>query len=448
MKYFDIIIQNEPTNEPINFKIKVGMRDFSEVKLYIPKVDGKPTVLPKKRWYVYFYFRNPDTNKRQKFKYSCKINTYKTIADRKQAGQVWIDFYTLLLNQNFNPFNKAEVILKTFDEIELAAKEIKKKNEPQEKTFAEINYTVKSALEYAYNNKLGSWKDTTASDYKTRLGVFMEWVSLNSLTDLDITELKEVHIIAFINWLIKPKPEGRGVGGTSQDNYKRCLSGLFGKLVKDKIIPKNIVSEIETKKDDPIKNTPFTGYQVKDMRDYLLIHDIQLYYFIQFVIYTFLRPREIIRLTMEDINLREKYLQVETKTKRKQTKKLVGPIIDFLEGIDVNNLPSKAHLFTKNGVIEVWNAKEKTKVDYYGHKFEKVKTHFKFNKDYGIYSFRHTAAIDLFYSFMKQGSTEHEAILKLMPITGHATETALRNYLRDVGGMLPKDYGADYTLEF
>jgi hypothetical protein len=43
--------------------------------------------------------------------------------------------------------------------------------------------------------------------------------------------------------------------------------------------------------------------------------------------------------------------------------------------------------------------------------------------------------------------TEHESILN-DAITGHATETTLRNYLRDVGGMLPKDYGADYTLEF
>lgn len=446
MKHFDIFIQNEPTNEPVKIKIKVGMRDFSEVKLYIPKVNGKPSVLPGKRWYVYFYFRNPITNKIDtKIKDYCKINTYKTVADRKQAGQVWVDSYTVLLNQGFNPFDAPDVVVKTIGEIE---KKAKSQLKLEKKTFEEITYTVKTGLEYAYDNKLGSWKDTTASDYKTRLGVFMEWAALNSIEGKDITELKEVHIIAFINWLIKPKPEGRGVGGTSQDNYKRCLSGLIGKLVKDKIIPKNIVSEIETKKDDPIKNTPFTGYEVKAIRDYLLVNDMQLYYFIQFVIYTFLRPREIIRLTMEDINLREKYLQVETKTKRKQTKKLVGPIIDFLEGIDVNNLPSKANLFTKNGVIEVWDAKEKTKVDYYGHKFEKVKTHFKFNKDYGIYSFRHTAAIDLFYSFMKQGSTEHEAILKLMPITGHATETALRNYLRDVGGMLPKDYGADYTLEF
>ena len=81
-------------------------------------------------------------------------------------------------------------------------------------------------------------------------------------------------------------------------------------------------------------------------------------------------------------------------------------------------------------------------------RFNAVKLHFGFSAAYGIYSFRHTAAMDLYYSFLKQGLTEREAILKLMPITGHATEAALYNYLRDVGGMLPKDYGSDYTLEF
>lgn len=427
MKKFEIIIRSEPANEPVNIQIKMGTRDFSEVKLYIPKENGKPSVAPGKRWYVYFYYRNPTTNKMEKFKEYCGINAYKTVAERKQAGTGWVDAFNVLLNQGMNPFDKTALTPKTFDQL---------------------TYTVKTGLEYAYNNKLGSWKGATASDYKTRLGVFMEWVYLNSLENLDIRELKEVHAIAFMNWLIKPVPLGRGVGGTSQDNYKRCLSGLFGKLVKDKIIVKNIIAEIETKKDDPIKNTPFTGKEVKIIRDYLLENDKQLYHFIQFVIYTFLRPREIIRLTVEDINLKEKYLHVETKTKRKQVKKLVGPIISFLEEINVSKLPSKAHIFTNTGKVEVWTAIEKTKVDHFGHRFEKVKNHFGFNKDYGVYSFRHTAALDLFYSFMKQGMTEREAVLKLMPITGHASETALRNYLRDVGGMLPKDYGQDYTLEF
>lgn len=424
MKYLNLYFKNEPTNEPVKINIKVGMRDFSEVKIYIPKVDGKPSVAPNHRWYVYFYFRNPNTGKMQKFQHYCNINRYKTVKERKQAGQVWIDSFTLLLNQGLNPF--LVNVSPKFDE----------------------NYTVKEALNYAFENKIGSWKPNTANDYKTRLGVFLDWLETNDLHKKDIQQLKEVHIIAFMNWLIKPFPEGRGVGGTSQDNYKRCLSGLFGKLLKDKIITKNIISDITTKKDDPIKNTPFTGQQVKEIRDYLLENDKQLYHYIQFVIYTFLRPVEIVRLTVENINVNEKHLTVETKTKRKAIKKLIGPIIEFFESINIGQLPSKANVFTNTGSFEVWSASEKSKVDHFGNRFNKVKKHFKLGKEYGIYSFRHTAALDLYYSFTKQGLTEREAILKLMPITGHASENALRNYLRDVGGMLPKDYGSDYTLEF
>lgn len=325
MKNFSISIQNEPTNEPVIIQIKVGMRNFSEVKLYIPKLNGKPSVLPKHRWYIYYYFRNPVTDKMEKFQDYCKINRFKTFKERKECGQAWVNGYTVLLNQGFNPFDKLGIVPKQFEQTV---------------------YTVRTALEYAHNNKIGRWKKATADDYNTRMNVFLEWCSLNAIDAIDIRELKEIHIISFMNWLIMPLPKGRGVGGTSQDNYKRCLSGLFGKLVKDKIISKNLFLEMETKKDDPIKNTPFTGYEVAAIRDYLLANDLELYHFIQFVIYTFLRPREIIRLTVEDINLREKYLRVETKTKRKAIKKLVGPIITFFENINVASLPSKANIFT------------------------------------------------------------------------------------------------------
>ena len=43
--------------------------------------------------------------------------------------------------------------------------------------------------------------------------------------------------------------------------------------------------------------------------------------------------------------------------------------------------------------------------------------------------------------FVKQGNTQLEAILKLMPIIVHASEATLRNYLHDIEEMLPKDYG-------
>jgi integrase len=91
---------------------------------------------------------------------------------------------------------------------------------------------------------------------------------------------------------------------------------------------------------------------------------------------------------------------------------------------------------------------EKSKTDHFSNRFKKVKKALGFGKDYGIYSFRHTAALDLYNTFTKNGLTHSEAVSKLMPIIGHTSEKTTEKYLRDVGALLPKDYGEFYTLNF
>jgi len=427
MKKIVLHIKNEPTNKPVTVEISVMDTLYSEVKLQKTFVDGKPAILPKKAWYVYYYFRNPVTGKMQKFMDSCKINKYKTVSERTHWGNAWVKAYQELLLNGFNPFTEQG---------------LKIEKQPH---YEKQSYSIIEALDYAFDNLIGNWEPATISDYKTRLGLFKKWLEDNKLNTLDIHDFKDVHFISFMNWLVHP--DGRNVGATSQDNYKRCISSLFGKLIKDKIIVTNPV-DYQTTKDEPIKNTPFTGYEVAAIKSYLLENDKQLYDFILFVIYEFLRPREIIRLTCGDFNLKEKYLYVKTKTDRKKVKKLIGPTINYLNSINVDSQPEKAHLFTASGKFEIWDASEKTKVDHFGYRFRTVKKKLNFNGDYGIYSFRHTAALDLYYSFTKSGMMHREAVMKLMPIIGHKNESTTEKYLRDVQEMLPKDYGEFYTLNF
>lgn len=421
----EITIQKQPTKQPITLTVTGGMKNYSEAKLYKTRLNGKPVIIPGRNWHVYFYYRNPETGKMQKFTNTHRINQFKTIKERTAAGKSWVKAMNILLDQGYNPFSTEGIVKKDFEIT---------------------RYSVKEGLEYAYNNKIGTWKVATANDYHTRLTVFLQWCSNNNLLHTNIDEIKDIHIISFLNWLISPS--GRKVGGTSQDNYKRCLSGLFQKLVKDKIINNNPVAGIETKKDDPIKNTPFTGHQILEIKKYLLAKDEKLYYFICHVIYTFLRPREIIRLTVGDIRLNEQILTVETKTKRKEVKRLIEPVISFYKNLGIDKLPKKAHVFTDCNEVKVWEALEKTKVDHYGHRFTLVKKHFNYGPEYGIYSFRHTAALDLYYRFIKDGANHREAVIKLMPIIGHNNEKTTEKYLRDVGAMLPKDYGEFYSLGF
>lgn len=421
----EIIIRKQPTEQPTIITITSSMKQYSQAKLYQTKINGKPAIIPGRNWHVYFYFRNPDTNKMQKFTNTHRINSIKDIHERTLAGKSWVQAMNILLDQGYNPF-APEIIV--------------------QKDFETKVYTLKGGLEYAYKNKIGTWKTATADDYNTRLNVFLQWAKKCNLKNTNIHEIEDIHIVAFMNWLVSP--QGRKVGKTSQDNYKRCLSGLFGKLVQDKILLKNPCTGIETKKDDPIKNTPFTGYQILQIKDYLLANDPKLYDFISHVIYAFLRPREIIRLTAGDIRLREKILTVETKTKRKETKRLIEPLLVFYQRINIDSIPKKAHLFTDTGEFKIWEAKEKTKVDHFGHRFAKLKTDLNYGPQYGIYSFRHTAALDLYHRFVKDGATHREAVSKLMPIIGHENEKTTEKYLRDVGAMLPKDYGEFYSLGF
>jgi len=166
------------------------------------------------------------------------------------------------------------------------------------------------------------------------------------------------------------------------------------------------------------------------------------------MIYTFLREREIVRLRVKDIHLEQKYLYADAKGDRQTIKKLIDPVCRMLEGKNLKSYPEAAHIFTKSGDIELWDADEKAKVDHFGYRFRQAKLALGFGKDYGLYSFRHSAALDLYHSFVRSGSNDHEAVLKIMPIIGHQDPETTRNYLRDIGGMLPKDYSDLYTLDF
>ncbi len=428
MRKIEVVIRNEPTNEPIKITINVMETLYTQVKLFQTKIDTIPTIIPSKPWYVYYYFRSPVTGKMEKQKDTCKINKYKTVAERIKYGNAWVKAYTLLLQNGFNPYEKEGVKV-------------------VEDKFDVEKYTVKTALEYGLKNKAGELKKATSDDYQVRIKVFLDWLKSNSLVEINIKELKDIHIVGFMNYLIAPKPDGRNVGKTSQDNYKRCLSAIFGKLKKDKIIVQNIV-DYETSKGEPIKNTPFTGLEVIAIRDYLLVNDPQLYYFILFVIYEFLRPIEIVRLEVKDFDLKQNQFSVETKTSKKKTKKLIQPVIQFLELIDLDRLPKDANIFTNTGEYFKWNSTEKSKKDHFGNRFKKVKIALNFGAEYGIYSFRHTAALDLYKTFTKNGATHTEAVSKLMPIIGHTNESTTEKYLRDINALLPKDYGAFYTLDF
>jgi len=135
--------------------------------------------------------------------------------------------------------------------------------------------------------------------------------------------------------------------------------------------------------------------------------------------------------------LTNKTIRFKAKNKSLKTKLIPQLLINDLP--DLSKMDKNLQLFTPNKIGGEWETVIENKRDYFSKRFKSVvKDHFNLGADYGLYSFRHTYITKLFRELVKN-SSPNEAEGKLMLITGHATTTALRKYLRDIDAELPAE---------
>ena len=170
---------------------------------------------------------------------------------------------------------------------------------------------------------------------------------------------------------------------------------------------------------------------------YLKEKDPLLRLFIQFICFNFLRPIEVCRLKIQDLDLQDGKIYV--KAKNSPVKIKIIPEILLKQLPDLSKKRKGHFLFTPQGIGGEWTASENDKRNYFSHRFKKVKDHFGMGTDYGLYSFRHTFITKL-YREMAKNESPMVVKSKLMLITGHSTITALDKYLRDIDAALPDDY--------
>ena len=224
----------------------------------------------------------------------------------------------------------------------------------------------------------------------------------------------------------------------NRNNFRASLSILFTFLEENEYITDNFVSKIPVLKAKPERNKTYTQAQEEELFKYLETHDKQLLLMIKFVSYNFLRPIEVCRLRVKDINFEERQLVVDAKNQLQKTK--IIPELLFKEIAHLKGANPDYYLFAPQGVGS-WETSEVNKRDYWSKRFKKVKEVFNMGSEYGIYSFRHTFITKL-YRELRKTLTPHETKSQLMLITGHTTFTALDKYLRDIDAELPADYSA------
>ncbi|WMI64769.1 site-specific integrase [Aestuariibaculum sp. YM273] len=408
-------------------------KNFTAPKIYTAKGDLS------KRWYVYFSFRNPKTGKLKRVTpFYGDVNKYKTKEERMEALTIYRKTLIKLLKLGYNPFQ---------DNTELYNK-LNSKKETSETNTKSINNTkagekktelieangmpIKEAFEFSLNIKRQLLSKTTTRGYQNRVDSFLKWLDENAPGLKNVNQLNKKVVSAFLNDTLQR------TSARNRNNYRTDLSSLMQVLEDNDIIEVNFIKKIPVLKSTPERNKTYSLEIQEAIFKHLQVNDPILLLYIKFISYNFLRPIEVCRLKVKNIDIANRTIQFKAKNSPLKTK--IIPEILWNDLPDLSTLDKEAMLFTPDKIGAEWDTDINNKRNYFSKRFKKVvKDHFNLGADYGLYSFRHTYITKLYRALVKE-SSPFEAKSKLMLITGHTTMTALEKYLRDIDAELPEDY--------
>lgn len=395
-------------------------KKFTEPKIY----HGGEDFDLSKRWYVYYSFEHPTKKdakgnpilKRQT-PITLKVNQrYKAKKERLFHLQLIRDALHQMLKDGYSPY------------IEKVDGKI-------------MAYTAESALDFAFDLKKSLLSETSIRDYRSRLGRFKGYLKEHGLLQRNILDIDKKVVNGHLNEIQKTS------SARNRNNTKVVLGALFSVLEDNEIIPRNFIHNIKKLKTNPKRNKTYALNIVDGLYDFLKDNDPQLLFFIKMVSYNFLRPIEVCRLKVGDINIGQKELQVRAKNKLVKTKIIPDQILDELKKLDLSNAD---HFLVSPEGVGPWDTTETNRRNYFSKRFKKAKIQynlflkqegnsFQLGKDHTVYSFRHTFITKLYRELRKSYATT-ETYDRLMLITGHSTLEALTAYLRDIDAELPEDY--------
>lgn len=424
------------------------IKKYSEPKIYtggvdiilwnqLSKKEQKETL--SKEWYIYYRFIDDKTAKLKRMpNIKGGANRYKTKNERIQILNTLRDSLEYLLEKGLNPYQIND-LNKIEEEQIIAQKPLLTIQKPNEeglmllKSQKEIEsdepvLSIKEAFEFALKIKKNSLNPTSYTNFEGRINRFKKSFDENA----PITSITRKITNQYLNGILeKSSPRNR-------NNSRIDLSSLFEVLANNEIIPENFIRKINIIKTKPERNKTYTPEMQSDIYSFLEKNDPILLLFVKFISYNFLRPVEVCRLKVGDLDIKDKKLYVRAKNKAVKIKIIPEILINDLP--DLSEMNKEHFLFTPNKIGDEWIATENNRRDNFSKRFKTiVKDHFKLGIDYGLYSFRHTFITKL-YRELRKSYSPFETKSRLMLITGHSTMIALEQYLRDIDAELPEDY--------
>lgn len=372
--------------------------EFTKAKIYHPKTkSGKPSM--NGRWYVYFHIRDHQGNLKM-LKRKSGINTGTNVKERMFLAKALCDEINLMLERGYNfldPSIRAAAIVPMME-------------------------TLRSYLAL----KQGNIRTRTFQSYKYALDSLELYLTENKMQFCSPEEFNNYRAQDYCDYLQRSKR----INPKTFNSTRAYLMVFFNMLVERELIGKNPFKSIKQLPEQAGRHLAYTNEEWEKLLSYLDDNNPRLKLFCQFIYYTYLRPIELLRLQVGNIDLVQGIIQIHgSQSKNRKSESVVIPdrFIEVVKNLQLQQLPKEYFLFGK-----------KLQTDSQPYHRNSVTLQFRtalnkaggFTSDHTLYSCKHTGV-----------SAAYRLGVDIYAISRqcrHQTITETQNYMRSIG-LQPND---------
>lgn len=320
-----------------------------------------------KEWFVYYSYEHPVTKKLERFKEWSPLNKKRNIPFRETIAQQMIKLINEELKKGFNPFNSEKVRarygLGTMSTPESVPIPISK---PEPPLPALPTVTTIDLAKHQIQSVVNTWEKTESYSqimtYRQMNTRFKKY--LNSTCSLNIT-LSEIDHDFASNFQLYLKAHMKLAPKTVNTTISH-VGMFFDELKTKKKITDNPFRTLEhvTKKsyrgiqidldNEDSDFIPFTSVELDTVFKYLANNARHLLRFFGLTYWGFMRPVEITRLQISDIDLIAGTIRVkkpDAKNKSSAYIQILQPMRVLLEEMNLEKYPSNFYVFTSKKMV-------------------------------------------------------------------------------------------------
>lgn len=359
-----------------------------------------------KTWYISYYFQHPQTGQFVRFRETFELNRHKQPKGRKEALYQFLYAKRILLDNGWSPYE----------------------SDTNENTLVKAGILLtncRQAFDRALEHKKGILKKTSYQALRHRAESFLKFLGHENLLQKSIKAISRSTIMKYLDMEL-----ARGIAKRSRNNELRDLRAIFSSMIDLEIVEENPAVHIKKLSDQSSSNQIYQEHELIKIFDWMDKNDPQLAIFCRMIRYALIRPIELTRLQISDINLSAKTITIKpekSKTGYGDTIRIMDILIPYLENMNLSKYPANHYLFSGSGKPSAIP----TTRDYFTGHFARLKKPCGVSAMQTMYSLKHTSICQM----IRNGANESE----VRKYSRHRTSEALNIYLKMYNLELPKD---------